>query len=115
MIGVPVPGISTIGLGRSSVYGRSRDPWPPARITACVGNVCMPGTICRARQRDGSPRSAELGDARGERGVADGPREAVRPRRAVLLDGRLAQGLRDGHAVPGERGAALDGALEVRQ
>src|SRR5437879_6351800 len=36
MIGVPVPGISTIGLGRSSVYGRSREPWPPARMTAWV-------------------------------------------------------------------------------
>lgn len=39
MIGTPVPGISTIGFGRSSVYGRSRDPWPPARTTAWVGEV----------------------------------------------------------------------------
>ncbi len=42
MIGVPVPGISTIGLGRSSVYGRSREPWPPARTTACTGYACVP-------------------------------------------------------------------------
>src|SRR5690606_4102936 len=45
MIGVPVPGISTIGLGRSSVYGRSREPWPPARTTACVGRVAARGSV----------------------------------------------------------------------
>src|SRR5438876_2857852 len=52
MIGVPVPGISTIGLGRSSVYGRRREPWPPARTTACVGYECgapvMVRTLCGA-------------------------------------------------------------------
>lgn len=37
MIGTPVPGISTIGFGRSSVYGRSREPWPPANTTAWTG------------------------------------------------------------------------------
>ncbi len=35
-MGIPVPGISTSGLGRSSVYGRSREPCPPARMTAWV-------------------------------------------------------------------------------
>ena len=123
MIGVPVPGISTIGLGRSSVYGRSRDPWPPARITACVGNVVHAGHDMRRRPDSGRRAVSRRAHPRGllgetpvaNDGVADRAGEGLRAGGAVVRDGGPAERPGDRHAVLGERGRLLDLALEVGQ
>src|SRR3989442_6555499 len=61
----------TTGLARARVRGRSRVPWPPARITACVRAVTRSRSVAR------NP-GLSLVDEHDRDVVADGIRLAAR-------------------------------------
>src|SRR5437870_7473818 len=67
----------TTGFGRVSVSGRSRVPWPPARMTACVPTAAGDATVRRETPRrvgSATRRRPRLGlvDQHHRDAVADG-------------------------------------------
>ncbi|GAA0302022.1 hypothetical protein GCM10010302_45620 [Streptomyces polychromogenes] len=88
MIGSPVPGISTIGFGRSSVYGRSREPWPPARTTAWTGGA-----------GNAAARSVDDADGEGESVMAARVGTATAPAGAARRAGQPIEATPDAYEV----------------